>query len=117
MNNFSNLIIQVEGKNMYLNVYDDRVELYKPSTQKVFSFRYESINRVMFRLTSSANTGFIKVRAQSGMFDFVTYKFKREPMDQVNFLQGQLTAAKNEIDARVKAAKGLPPASTVVTYY
>ncbi len=117
MNTVSNLIIQVEGKNMYLNVYDDRVELYKPATQKVFSFRYESINRVMFRLMSSANTGFIKVRAQNGMFDFVTHKFKREPLDQVHLLQGQLTAAKNEIDARVKAAKGLPPASTVVTYY
>ena len=117
MNSVSKLIIQVEGKNMFLSVYDDRVELYKPVTAKVFSYRYIEINRVMFRLMSAVETGFLKVRAQSGMFDFVTYKLKREPADRAAFLQGQLTAAKNEIDARVKAARGLPSGSTVVTYY
>ena len=111
------LLIQVVGKEMQLYVYEDRVDMYKKSSQKLFSARYTNITNVYFRPTSYSNTGFIKVRAMGSMFDFVTYKFNRESPEQINFLLGQLTAAKDEINARVVAARGFPQGSSVVTYY
>ena len=117
MSNTNQPVVQIPGKDMHLYVFEDRVELFKAISNKVFSFQYNLINKVLFRPTSSSQTGFIKVRAQSGMFDFVTYKFRRETIDEINNMINLLTAAKNEIDARVKAAKGMPENSTVVIYY
>ena len=111
------LLMRLHGKQMELFVYDDRVDLYKRSSNKVFSARYSHITGVYFRLASRANTGFIKVRAMGGMFDFVTYKFSRESPEHMNFVLGQLSAAKDEINARTIAARGLPPGSSVVSYF
>lgn len=112
-----NLIIKVVGKGMQLFVYEDRVDMFKENSQKLFSATYQSINNIYFRQISSSKTGFIKIRANGTMFDFVTYKFKRESQEQRSFLNGELNAAKEEINKRAVAARGLPAGSSIVSYF
>lgn len=112
------LLYRFLGKNMQLSVYEDRVELYKDFTGKRWTVPYSIINNVMFRQVSYENTGFIKVRAQGIMFDFVTYKFRSSDSHaDMQSVRSIMDAAKNEINKRVVAYRGLPENTSIITYY
>lgn len=112
------LLYRFLGKNMELSIFEDRVELYKDLSMKRWTVPYSIINNVMFRQVSHEKTGFIKVRAQGIMFDFVTYKFNRRDSQQdMQNLRSLMEAAKDEINRRVVARRGLPENTSIITYY
>lgn len=112
------LLYRFLGKNMELSIFEDRVELYKDLSMKRWTVPYNIINNVYFRQVSHNKTGFIKVRAQGIMFDFVTYKFNRHDSEKdMQNLCSLMEAAKEEINKRVVALRGLPENTSIITYY
>lgn len=112
------LLYRILGKNMEISVFEDRVELYKDFSGKRWTVPYRIINNVMFRQISYDNTGFIKVRANGIMFDFVTYKFgRRDSQADMENMRALMEAAKDEINRRVVAMRGLPENTSIITYY
>jgi len=112
-----NPIITVAGKGMNLYVYEDRALLYKPNTQRSFVCRFIYTTKVMYRPASRENTGFIKMRSKDGMFDFITFKFKRETPEQQQAALSALIYAKDVINAKIAAARGLPEGTNVIQYF
>ena len=118
MENENTLVVRVMGKNMELNVYEERAELYKAMWSKFHTAYYSAIHSIYFREPSFEQTGFIKVRAQGSMFDFVTYRTSSsDTSEQTQAMKDKMHAALGEIEKRVREARGLPDNARLVTYF
>jgi hypothetical protein len=70
-------VASVTGKNAVLNVFPEYVTYQKFGSSRQTVAWYPQIIRVDFRQMGWGDTGFIKVRAPQGNFDFVTHRLQR----------------------------------------
>ena len=118
MKNGNALVIRVLGKNMELSVYEDRVELFKAMWSTAYVAQYANIHRLQFRQPAYEKTGFIKIKGSGAPLDFVTYKSRRrDTTEQIESVQNEMHKALNEIESRVKAARGLPDNAWLTQYF
>jgi hypothetical protein len=118
MENCKELIVKLFGKNMELLVCGDKIVLFKNLWGTHYTAPYSAINKVLYREPSYQKTGFIKIRSAGQPMDFVTYKTGRsDTTEQSQALKDEMQLALNEIEKRVKAARGLPDNAHLVTYF